>query len=81
MSRTFEQWASSRGTDEEIAEAIFWLSGEEADQEETPKSDRIWEAPTREEWLAIWERVTGNGLRDGADYHWGESRMGNEYQG
>lgn len=68
-----EQWSQSHETAEEIAEAIFSLarSPEEA--------ERIWLDPTREEWLAIWERVTKNGLLDGADFQWGVSAMGNEY--
>jgi len=68
-----EQWSQSHETAEEIAEAIFWLarSAEEA--------ERIWQEPSREEWLAIWERVTKNGLLDGADFQWGVSAMGNEY--
>lgn len=74
--REHEQWAASHQTNEQIVEQIFSLArGDEAE------AQRIWEDPTVEEWLAIWERVTGNGLRDGDDYNWGAGVLGNAYAG
>ena len=60
--------ANSRETDPAIMEAILYVAGgDEAD------AVRIWEEPSREELLAIWERVTRNGLRDATDFCWGSA--------
>lgn len=57
--------AVSRHTSVEIMTAIAAVAGTEVD------AVRVWEAPTYEEALAVWERVTGNGARPSTDYHWG----------
>ena len=60
--------ANSRETDPAIMEAILYVAdGDEAD------AVRIWEEPNREELLAIWERVTRNGLHDATDFYWGSA--------
>lgn len=61
----FIDTASRRETSVEIMEAIFAVAGSEE------AAVRVWEDPTYEEALAIWERVTSNGLRDSTDYCWG----------
>jgi hypothetical protein len=66
MTSEMIQWADDRNTAREVAEAIWWLAGGNSDG-----AERIWQSPTAEERLAIWERVTGNGLRDARDYAWG----------
>lgn len=63
-------WASSRETDPEVALAIWNLAGGDPDE-----AQRIWDDPTDAEQIAIWERVTDNGLRPGADYQWGASTL------
>lgn len=88
-----EQWADPRETSIEVAEAIWWLAGVQTDAERAAfpvalgntapspadEAQRIWNDPTREEWLAVWGRVTGNGLRSGHDYRWGVSALGDEF--
>jgi hypothetical protein len=63
----FIDTADSRETSPEIMEAIAGLS----------RSDEnavgIWEAPSPEEALAIWERVTRNGLVSSTEFCWGSS--------
>jgi len=59
--------SDSRQTSPEILEAIV----RQSDSARSPAD--IWDAPTYPEALAIWERVTDNGLRDSADYLWGEA--------
>jgi plasmid stability protein len=56
----------SRETSPEIMEAIADLAKNPAEAE------RIWQDPTEEEDLAIWERVTKNGLLPADDFFWGE---------
>ena len=71
-----QQWAHSRETDIEVAKAIFEIaSGED-------EADAIWEDPTEEQWIAIWEIVTKNGLLDGNDFPWGNQKpLGNSHIG
>jgi hypothetical protein len=71
-----DQWALSHETDLEIAAAIFNLCDGTASA-----MGRIWQAPSREEWLSIWERVTSNGLFKGSDYQWGMGVLGDVYPG
>jgi len=62
----------SRKTSQEIINAIWSLSrGDEVE------SERIWTEPDQDELLAVWEIVTGNGLRAAAEYCWGAS--GNQW--
>jgi len=58
--------AASRETSDEIMQAIDALARHDYDE-----AVRIWEEPTEAELIAIWERVTGNGLRPSSDYFWG----------
>lgn len=51
--------ANNRETSPEIIEACEALG------------PQVWGCPTHEEALAVWERVTGNGLRPSTDYVWG----------
>lgn len=64
---TFIQTAAARETSPEIMEAIRAVAGDDVG------AVRVWEAPTHDETLAVWERVTKNGLRDSTDYCWGAS--------
>jgi hypothetical protein len=57
----------SRETSPEILEAISRLARDDAE------AVAIWEAPTYEHALAIWELVTNNGLRDSTEYFWGSA--------
>jgi len=59
--------ADSRETSVEIMEAIRAVAGSET------AAVRVWEEPTYEESMAVWERVTKNGLRDSTNYVWGAS--------
>ena len=63
-----EQWAASHETDEDLAEAIFYLAGDDDIVE------RIWQDPTNAEIVAIWERATENGLHSD-DLSWGDSNL------
>lgn len=63
---TFLETAENRKTSMEIMEAILAVAG--GDEQ---VAERVWDLPTQEEGIAIWERVTDNGLRDDSDYHWG----------
>lgn len=56
---------SSRETSREIMEAIAFVANSAAD------AIRIWEEPTQAERLAIWERVTKNGLLKSSEFCWG----------
>ena len=58
--------AESRETSPEILEACWWAANGDY-----PKAVRVWEAPTDDESLEIWSRVTNNGLRCASDYCWG----------
>lgn len=63
---TFIESAASRETSVEIMDAILWLArGNEAE------AVRIWEEPTDKEMLALWERVTKNGLVSADEFCWG----------
>ena len=64
MSQFLES-AASRETSPEIMEAILYVAGSEK------LAVGVWEAPSEAEALAVWERVTRNGLRESADYCWG----------
>ena len=61
----FISTTDSRETSVEIMEAIRAVAGSEA------AAVRVWEEPSYEETLAVWERVTNNGLRDSTGYCWG----------
>ena len=62
----FANSAMSRETSDEIIEAIEFISGGN-----NAESERIWEEPTEAEALAIWERVTKNGLIKSSEFCWG----------
>lgn len=62
----FLRSADCRETSDEIMEAIAWLA-----DGDFKRAVRIWEDPTDEEWLAIWERVTKNGLHPANEFFWG----------
>lgn len=64
--KTFIETADSRETSKEIMEAIMFVAGGDSSE-----AVRIWEEPTEAELLAIWERVTQNGLHDASEYCWG----------
>lgn len=61
----FVDTAASRETDPAVMEAIRIVAGSDS------AAERVWADPTAEEALAIWERVTNNGLRDSSEYCWG----------
>jgi len=61
----FTDTADSRNTSAEIMNAIRNVAGSES------AAVRVWEEPTYEEALAVWERVTNNGNTDSTDYCWG----------
>lgn len=63
---TFTETSDSRETSTEIMEAILYVAG----GNET-EAVRVWEAPTEAEMIAIWERVTNNGLHDETQFCWG----------
>ena len=67
---TFIETAASRETSNEIMEAIRAVAGSES------AAVRVWEEPTYEESLAVWERVTNNGMRPSTDYCWGAAGSG-----
>lgn len=64
MSKFIES-ADSRDTSVELMEAILYVAGNETN------AVRVWEEPTATEALAIWERVTKNGLLESSDFCWG----------
>lgn len=64
MSKFIES-AASRDTSVELMEAILYVAGSE------DAAVRVWEEPTEPEALAVWERVTKNGLNDSTDFVWG----------
>ena len=66
--RTFSHSGDSRETSQEIIDAI-WSISDRTDVD----AERIWTEPEPNEMLAIWEIVTGNGLRATTDYCWGAS--------
>jgi hypothetical protein len=61
----FIETADSRETSRKIMEAIRAVAGSET------AAVRVWEAPSYEEALAVWERVTNNGNTDSTDFCWG----------
>lgn len=63
----FISTADSRETSIEVMEAIRAVAGSDE------AAVRVWEDPSYEEALAVWERVTNNGLRDSTNYCWGAS--------
>lgn len=63
----FLSTAASRETSPELMEAILAVAGNES------RAVRVWEDPTEAEALAIWERVTKNGLLDSGEFTWGAS--------
>ena len=66
MSNTnFIDTADSRDTSREIMAAILAVAGSDT------AAARVWENPTYEESLAVWERVTNNGNTDSTDFFWG----------
>ena len=64
--KTFIETADSRETSKEIMEAIVFVAGGDS-----AEAVRIWEEPTEAEMLAIWERVTQNGLHNASAFFWG----------
>ena len=64
----FIESGTSRETSQEIIDAI-WSISDKTDAD----ASRVWTEPDPDELLAIWEIVTGNGLRSAADYTWGAS--------
>ena len=61
----FVDGADSRETSVELMEAIRYVAGS------NEAAVRVWENPSEPEMLAIWERVTKNGLVPSADFCWG----------
>jgi len=59
--------ANSRETSTEIMSAISNIARSESD------AVRIWEEPCQSEMIAVWERVTKNGLIDASEFCWGAS--------
>jgi hypothetical protein len=70
MTDDLKHWAAVRETDETVAEAIHYVAGGD-----TSNAARIWCNPSDAEWLAIWERVTRNGLTDASEYRWGAGTL------
>ena len=61
----FTDTADSRNTSTEIMDAIRIVAGSES------AAVRVWEEPTYEEALAVWERVTNTGNTDSTEFCWG----------
>ena len=59
--------ADSRETSPKLMAAILKVAGSEND------AVKVWEAPTEDQKIAIWEVVTKNGLIDASELCWGES--------
>ena len=66
----FLSTAASRETSPELMDAILAVAGNES------RAVRVWEEPTEAEALAIWERVTKNGLIDSGEFVWGADGSG-----
>ena len=64
----FLESGPSRETSKELIEAIW-----EVARHDEASAERIWDEPTADEAIAIWEIVTKNGLRNSSDYAWGAS--------
>lgn len=60
----YEQLARSLETSVEIIEALVKVVGEDGLME-------AWEAPTDEEYLAVWEIVAKNGMIPADNFCWG----------
>lgn len=67
MFANFIDSADSRETSVEIMIAITYCAHDEEE------AIAIWEDPSPEQVLAIWENVTDNGLHDSRDFCWGAS--------
>lgn len=63
---SFIDRAESLNTDREILEAILYVASGDEDA-----AMLIWCAPSQEQLVAIWERVTGNGVRPADEFFWG----------
>jgi len=66
---TIKHWADSHETSDEVAEAILWIAIDIID------AQRIWEDPTEQEFLAVWERATKNGRIDDDILWWGDTTL------
>ena len=64
-NQEINDFADGRNTSNEICEAILKIATNNED------AARIWQDPTESEMLAIWERVTKNGLLAADDFCWG----------
>lgn len=64
--QTFIETGDSRQTSEAVMSAIAFVAGGD-----TETAVRIWEEPTEQELLAIWERVTNNGEKNASEFCWG----------
>lgn len=64
----FIESAESRETSRELMEAMLYVAGGNE-----RRADKLWQEPGPGELLAIWERVTKNGLIPSADFCWGAS--------
>ena len=81
MTKTnFIDTADARETSPEIMSAILWVArGCDAERiwfalgEDETEAERIWADPSDAELLAIWERVTKNGLINASEFCWGAS--------
>ena len=62
----FLKTAEGRETSIELMRAIL-----EVANGDDVVADRIWSEPTDAEMLAIWEKVTKNGLTPSTDFVWG----------
>ena len=60
--------ADSRETSIELMEAILKTA-----RDNEVEAVSIWEDPTEEQLIAVWEVVTKNGLSDASEFCWGES--------
>jgi hypothetical protein len=63
---SFIESAHNRETSQEIMDAILFVAGNDEE-----RASIIWGAPSEAELLAIWERVTKNGLIDAEEFCWG----------
>jgi len=65
---TFIESAESRETSPELMAAILYVAGNNDDE-----AVRVWKEPAPHELLAVWERVTKNGLIESTEFCWGAS--------
>ena len=62
--------ADALNADEAVAEAIHYVAGQ------SPVAAQVvFENPSYPEWLAIWERVTKNGLLKAGEFRWGTGTL------